>query len=197
MGIGTLIIFIAFILIAAVAAAVIVSNTSDVRNKALETGKATVEEVGTSMTNVQLYAEDGRDAHVDYFYYTVKLSSGSFPISFGNAVMTMNLNNISQEYTYGGNGVIDCSIKNISNSSSIYNDTNYNKFGLDYVLRSGKYTPGYLFPGSVVSLCFKSPRTIAEQQDLELKLVMKVGATLKLETQTPALMTNSRVYIFP
>jgi archaellin len=197
MGIGTLIVFIAFILIAAVAALVLLSNMSDVRNKALKTSKATVDEVGTSLTNVQLYAEDGTDAKVDYIYYSIKLSSGSEPLRFADSVMTFNLNNISQEYSYADESVVNCSRKDATDPTSIYNETTTGKFGLQYILKSGRYTPGYLFPGSMVVLCYKTPRTIREQEKFESKIILKVGATLLLQTETPALMTHSRVYIFP
>ena len=56
MGMGTLIIFIAMILVAAIAASFLISTTGSLKNKALSTGKATTQEVGTSLQAVELKA---------------------------------------------------------------------------------------------------------------------------------------------
>ena len=67
MGIGTLIIFIAMILVAAIAASVLISTTGALQNKALSTGKATTAEVGTSITAIEVYAEDASDQEVNFY----------------------------------------------------------------------------------------------------------------------------------
>ena len=134
MGIGTLILFIAFILVAAVAASVLVSTTGSLQSKALVTGKATQAEVGTSMTAIGVYAEDARgDYKVNHFFETIKLSSGSDPIRFSDMLLSMNTNNASGTYTYinsytrnvvnlGQSSIDNC---NISNVSSVTTATSY------------------------------------------------------------------------
>ena len=77
MGMGTLIIFIAMVLVAAVAAAVLISTTGSLQNKALATGKDTQKEIGTSLNVLQLYAEDGSDQDIEEFTEVVKLNAGS------------------------------------------------------------------------------------------------------------------------
>lgn len=193
MGIGTLILFIAFILVAAVAASVLVSTTSALQSKALSTGKATQAEVGTSMTAIEVYAEDatdnGGDKKVDYFFYTIKLSSGSDPIRFSDVLLTMNTDNSSMDYQYETN----LSDANCSNSSTL---EDY-EYGIIYSLKSSQYTEGYVFPGDVVKLCFKAPRAIGEAEDIKINMVPKVGATLMVDTIMPALMKDKRIYVFP
>ena len=208
MGIGTLILFIAFILVAAVAASVLISTTSTLQSKALSTGKATTAEVGTSMTAVEIYSEDasdnGVDKEVDFFYYSIKLSSGSDPVRFSDVLLTMNTNNQSQDYTYAGDSVIDCSLAPDTNSSdpsctsdNICNTTNSDKYGIGYSLSSSQQTNGYIFPGDVVKVCFKSPRSIGEAEDVKFNMVPKVGATLTVDTTMPSLMRDKRIYVFP
>ena len=192
MGIGTLILFIAFILVAAVAASVLVSTTGALQSKALVTGKATQAEVGTSMTAIEVYSEDATsDYQVDYFYETIKLSSGSDPIRFSDILLTMNTNNASGEYSYQSNHTLDnCS----DGDGSTLGLTTY---GIEYSLTSDDYTDGYIFPGDVVKLCWKSPRGINEAEAIKISLVPKVGATLAVETDMPALMKDTRAYVFP
>ena len=91
MGMGTLIIFIALILVAAVAAGVLVATTGALQNKALSTGKTTTAEVGTSLNVVQVYAEDGTDTNLEEFTHVVKLNAGSDPIRFTDLLLTLNL----------------------------------------------------------------------------------------------------------
>ena len=196
MGIGTLILFIAFILVAAVAASVLISTTSTLQSKALSTGKATTAEVGTSMTAVEIYSEDASDnsvdKKVDYFYYSIKLSSGSDPIRFTDVLLTMNTNNQSQDYTYYG----DTDLDQGCNATAAL-DGNTTKYFIKYSLSSSQQTNGYIFPGDVVKLCFKSPRPIIEAEDVKFNLVPKVGATLTVDTTMPSLMRDKRIYVFP
>jgi archaeal flagellin FlaB len=200
MGIGTLILFIAFILVAAVAASVLISTTSSLQSKALSTGKATTAEVGTSMTAVEIYSEDASDntvdKQVDYFYYTIKLSSGSDPVRFADVLMTMNTNNESQDYSYHGDtGFSTGCDANVTGTTEL--DGNPTDYYISYSLSSSSQTNGYIFPGDVVKLCFKSPRAIGEAEKVKVNLVPKVGSTLTVDTTMPSLMRDKRIYVFP
>jgi archaellin len=196
MGIGTLILFIAFILVAAVAASVLISTTSTLQSKALNTGKQTTDEVGTSMTAVQIYAEDASDntvdKQVDWFYYTIKLSAGSEPIRFSDVLLTMNTNNQSQDYTYYGDTGYSAGCSDTDTLTG-----NASKYFITYSLSSSQQTNGYIFPGDVVKLCFASPRAVGEAEDVKFNLVPKIGSTLVVDTTMPSLMRDKRIYVFP
>lgn len=207
MGIGTLIVFITFIIIAAVAVGVLISNTSTLQNKAITTGKAAAEEVGTSMQNGEIYAIDGSSGDsVDYFYNTIKLSSGSEPLKFTSnyILFTVSLNNDSKEYTYDGNNTngesfINCSVDPITSnaSDSLANSTNEGKFGIQYLMQGEQYTPGYLSDGDVVKICFKSPRAVITQEEMRFTYLPKTGSPLRLKILTPSIMSEKRVYLYP
>ena len=107
MGMGTLIIFIALILVAAVAAGVLLSTTQSLQNKALDTGKSTTAEVGTSLSAIEVFARDGHNQSLNFWYETVKLSSGSEPIRFSNTLLFMNLDNTSQDYDYASSYTVE------------------------------------------------------------------------------------------
>lgn len=189
MGIGTLILFIAFILVAAVAAAVLISTTQSLQSKALSTGKATQAEIGTSMSVVEIYAEDGSSNQgVDYFYETIKLSAGSDPLRFQDLLLVFNTKDSSQEYTY-----------NVSTGGcpvTAEMDANTDKFYISYSIQAGSLS-GYLSTGDVVKMCYKSPRQINESEDIKISVIPKVGASLTTDVTTPGLMTDKRIYIFP
>jgi archaeal flagellin FlaB len=187
MGMGTLIIFIAMILVAAVAAGVLISTTETLQNKALATGKATSTEVGTSMTVVQLYAEDGTNQNLEEFTEVIKLSSGSEPIRFTDLLLTMSLDNTSADYEYGSN--ITC-----TNTSQTVPGGNY---GISYSITGPNNKSGYLTKGDVVKLCFQAPRSVSESEELSVSLIPKVGTVRKVETSLPDLMVDKRIDLFP
>ncbi|MCB9358846.1 hypothetical protein H6503_02860 [Candidatus Woesearchaeota archaeon] len=187
MGMGTLIIFIAMILVAAVAAAVLISTTGTLQNKALATGKSTATEVGTSLNVVQVYAEDGSNQNIEEFVAIVKLNAGSEPIRFSDLLLTFNLVNSSADYTY--DSAIDC------NNNS--NTTAGGDFGVEYSINGTNNQAGYLTKGDVVKLCLQSPRDVGESENIVLSFVPKVGSVRVVETDLPDLMVDTRVDVYP
>lgn len=188
MGMGTLIIFIAMILVAAIASSVLISTTGSLQNKALSTGKMTTQEVGTSLTAVELYGEDGQNQSLYYFYETIKLSAGSDPLRFTDTLLYMNLNNQSQDYRYSTS--INC-----SNSSSL--DLYNTSFGVSYQITGTSNKTGYLTTGDVAMICFRSPRAVSEGEKFKITIIPMIGHVLAIETLTPSLMINTRIPIYP
>ena len=190
MGIGTLILFIAFILVAAVAASVLVSTTGALQSKALKTGKATQQEIGTSMVTKQIYAIDATgDFRVNYFFWTIKLSAGSNPFQFSNTAISFSTKNTSDDFSYESNATL----ANCSNQSTLGSG----EFGVSYLLSSDDQTDGYIFAGDVVQICFNSSRDINEAEKIKFKMIPKIGAPHTVLLSMPSLMTKVRTYIFP
>jgi len=98
MGMGTLIIFIAMILVAAIASSVLISTTGSLQNKALSTGKMTTQEVGTSIVAIDIWAEDGSSQSLNYWFETIKLAAGSDSIRLSDVLLTMRTNDMKRDY---------------------------------------------------------------------------------------------------
>jgi archaeal flagellin FlaB len=186
MGMGTLIIFIAMILVAAVAAAVLITTTGSLQNKALDTGRSTTQEVGTSLQVMEIYAEDGTDTTLEEYYVTMKLSAGSDPIRFSDLLMTFSLSNVSTDLEY--DVAVNCS------DDSTTDDTSY---GITYSITGPDYREGYLTRGDVVRLCFESPREVGESELMRLSVIPKVGNSVLIETTTPDLILRTREVLYP
>lgn len=187
MGIGTLIIFIAMVLVAAVAASVLLATTSKLQNKALDTGKLTTTEVGTGLQAVELYAEDGTDQDLDYWYETIKLSAGSDAVRFTDILITMSLSNTAKDFIY--NSGMNC--------RSMVSYTSSDGFGVEYQINGTVHNNGYLNKGDISKVCFASPRAVNESEEIQISVIPKNGPTLRIDTTTPDLMVDTRVDIFP
>ena len=183
MGIGTLIIFIAMILVAAIAAGVLIQTATTLQNKALLTGERSKGQVSTNIMPIVAYAEDGSNGSVTYFYVKAKLAPGSDPVALDDLLSEFSLKNASSDLTYS-------STDTCSSPSSTH-------FAVSYLIQGDNYQSGYLQRGDVVKLCFNSTRNVGEDETVTISLVPKVGNPTTIETAMPDIMTEKRVVIYP
>ena len=92
MGMGTLIIFIAMVLVAAVAASVLITTTGSLQGKALDTGMSAKEEVGTHLQVLEIFGTDsaGSNGTLDVMNMSVKLSPGSEAVKVSDLLLLVN-----------------------------------------------------------------------------------------------------------
>jgi flagellin-like protein len=123
-GIGTLIIFIALVLVAAVAAGVLVNTAGELQSRASDTGEDAQAQVSNQIDVVSATGEDGDDDDVvETVTLVVKKSPGSDPIDLSAATIqytsdtdsatlseagaTSGTEFTATEVTGDGNGVMD------------------------------------------------------------------------------------------
>jgi flagellin-like protein len=106
MGVGTLIVFIAMLLVAAVAAGVLISTASSLQEKSLSTGQQAKSQISTNAETIEVSATDGRDTLVNYFNQIMKLAPGSDPIKLSQVIFTFSTKDATATLKYRGvNGV--------------------------------------------------------------------------------------------
>lgn len=187
MGMGTLIIFIAMILVAAIAASVLITTTSSLQSKALTTGMATKNEIGTSLSVIQMYGEDGSTGNFNGYAAYVQLSPGSEPIKLSDLLVTLTLKNASEDLTYSSTET--CS--NLTNVTA-------GKFGVVYAKSaSSGHMAGYLVAGDIGEFCLPSPRSVAPGEHFILTFVPKVGMPATISGYMPSIINQVREQIFP
>ncbi|WP_276301321.1 archaellin/type IV pilin N-terminal domain-containing protein [Halorussus lipolyticus] len=86
-GIGTLIVFIAMVLVAAIAAGVLVNTAGFLQTKSEQTGQESSAQVSNRAQVVSAYGNVTDDAHVDYVNLTVMRGSGSEDVNLSAATI--------------------------------------------------------------------------------------------------------------
>ncbi len=192
MGIGTLIIFIAMILVAAIAASVLIQTATSLQNRALLTGTRTQEQVGTALQVLQIHAENGTTGGtVDDFFVKFKLSPGSEPIRLNDTLVEFDTREESAFLRYNGSSS-DCSADDYSTSSD-----GEGSFGARYLIEGNSHAAGYVHAGDVLELCFESPRSVGSEEDVTVRMVPQVGMSAVVETAVPEIIGQTRIYVFP
>ncbi|WP_292469278.1 archaellin/type IV pilin N-terminal domain-containing protein [Methanolobus sp.] len=107
-GIGTLIIFIAMVLVAAVAAAVLIQTSGILQQKAQSTGKQSTQEVSSNLMikNIEgIRAKTGSNlsATIDLLKLQVALNVGSSPVDVNQVVISITDGTIAHNLVYAGN----------------------------------------------------------------------------------------------
>ena len=183
-GIGTLIIFIAMILVAAVAAGVLIQTASSLQSKSLDVGRQSQEKIATNIDVVQVYASGTNDSIIgstDEFTMVVRLGSGSAAVKLSDLLVKLDTKAGSQAVSY--------------TSGSTANQTAYT---VAYLSNGAKATtPGYLSNGDLAQITFVNENEVKEGQSATVRLLTKNGAVKPVDLTTPSAMTQSVTYLFP
>jgi len=122
MGVGTLIIFIAMLLVAAVAAGVLIQTAGSLQEKSLSTGQQAESQIATHAETIEVSATDGRNANLTEFSHLIKLSPGSDPIKLDQVIFTFNTLDKTGTLKYRGAGSV-CDKNNINGYNTLAAET--------------------------------------------------------------------------
>ncbi|MFW6230722.1 MAG: hypothetical protein ACOC32_01730 [Nanoarchaeota archaeon] len=136
-----LVLFIAFILVAAIGASVLVQTATTLQNQALTTGRAVQQMVSTKAVLMDIDRDAYNSTHKNY---EIQLKIVGDGIKFDSSLLSLD----ELELTYIPK---NCTF----NATYGYNESTYT---IKYLLKGSRYQEGYLFEGDIVKLCFLSPR---------------------------------------
>ncbi|EQD50434.1 flagellin [mine drainage metagenome] len=129
-GIGTLIVFIAMVLVAAVAAAVLVTTAGNLQTRATATGTQTTNQVSTGLVISSIWGNNSykgtaaESGNITQLAIIVQPNSGSGDINLANTTISI---------TYQGNSAIltydSAAFNNVANTSSTSSSGTTNLFG--------------------------------------------------------------------
>jgi len=181
MGIGTLIIFIGIILVAAVAAMVLISTSGSLQQRALSTGKETEEGISTGADIFSVVGRNASDGKFDTLELLMRLNPGSGGIKLNSSLITIDTKNTFQRLIYGGTNTIG--------TTSIFNVT--------YLQNGSNNQADYLTEGDVIKAQMVVNRNISESETVRIRFIPRIGTTTEVEFTTPDVMTTVRVTLYP
>ena len=182
-GIGTLIVFIAMVLVAAVAASVIIQTAESLQQRAYAVGKQTIRDVssGLRIIGVSGYT-DVNKTKIQYLAIAVATRAGSYDIDLNKTLLYLQLDNYSvlsmntycKTNTVGIGGIFH------SLNLSMLNATNYGVIAIHDADQSIMKTNGLSTADQaiiIVNLTAALPMTqgLLSGEVLESKLVPEVG----------------------
>ncbi|UCD13093.1 MAG: hypothetical protein JSW60_05910 [Thermoplasmatales archaeon] len=96
MGIGTMIIFIAMVLVAAVAASVLIQTSQTLQERAYKVGAETIQEVsgGLEVKDIVGYTNENK-TYIEFMAMVMTLTAGSPYIALQNVVITLQIDNMT------------------------------------------------------------------------------------------------------
>ncbi len=124
-GIGTLIIFIALVLVAAVASTVLIHTAGTLQQRAQSTGQQTTQQVSTGLSVSSIYGINSQavnytSGNIKWVAVYIGETSGSTPVNLGNVTLQLTYQGQTASLTYiGSSGYSDAS----SGTNNIFNAT--------------------------------------------------------------------------
>ena len=180
-GVGTLIVFIAMVLVAAVAAAVLINTTGSLQQRAQSTGKEATQEVSSNLKVLNVYGiRPGTDKDINEFKINVELAAGALPVDLSKVIVRWSDGTTSNNYAW---------------AAAQDNSTTPKKFEItcirgactdsDPVMKSGDLVEIYF---SMASTTYLAPRT-----SVEVTLTPETGSPVQADFKTPSTYGSDRV----
>ena len=194
-GVGTLIIFIAMVLVAAVAAAVLIQTSGVMQSKSTATTKEAAAAIGENLAleSVDGFKATAGDTSLQYINITVKVAAGGSDIDLTKVLLKVNGQNynFTNDFTNAtpANTFWIYSLREASATSKDISTNGTNS----YAISTSTLKPGALARVDVDI----SGLSLQARSMITLAMTPEKGATLNMQLTTPALGNTNIVPIYP
>ena len=172
-GVGTLIVFIAMVLVAAVAAAVLINTTGSLQQRAQATGKDATQEVSSNLKVTGIYGVRNTTAlDIWDLKINVELSAGAVPMDLTKLVIRYSDGSSTRNYNHSTAALSDA-----GDQQTWFNATWIRGSGSNHVMQSG----------DLVQLHFNMYQgTLGTRTPVEVSLIPETGSPVAADFKTPA-----------
>ena len=172
-GIGTLIVFIALVLVAAVAAGVLINTAGELQSRASDTGDDAQAQVSNQIDVVSATGDTGGGTTVDTVTLVVKKSPGSDPIDLSETTIEYTSSGASETLGYASGGATTSNFTTNTvggGPTTVLDDTSER---IEIEISTSSIESG-----------------LAEGASVELKIVDQSGATTTYGINVPEVLTG-------
>ena len=191
MGIGTLIIFIAMVLVAAVAAAVLIGTSGVLQQRATETGTEAVQEVSSNLEIQDIigHRASATTNDLQYVNLTVKVMAGAEDLDLGQLVVAIqNKSERTSQVTYATTGT-GLSASGFTVTELRDDDNSFN---------GASTTSTVINTGDLVTINLLPSMDFATRETLRVELKPEAGTMIVKELTCPASYgVETYVVLFP
>jgi archaellin len=178
MAIGVLILFIAIIVVSAVAAAVLIGAGGSLEQRSVASLKGTEQEVATGLSVYSMVGSDGSvDGTINNIEMLVRLRPGSDPVGLNSTIITVDSRELFATLEYG--------------------DGSPGTYSVYYLRRGGVELDGYINLGDSAVLNITLDESIGPDERLLIQIIPGQGAVRRIGFTTPSVMIDKRVFLFP
>ena len=180
-GVGTLIVFIAMVLVAAVAAAVLINTAGTLQQRAQTTGKEATQEVASNLKVTGIYGvRNSTTADLWDIKLNVELSAGALPMDLTKLIARYSDGTTVLNYVHGSAALADADAASTSFNTTWIRGSG----GSTFVMQSG----------DLVELHFNLVSgALAERSSVQLSLIPEVGGAVAADFKTPATYSTDTI----
>ncbi len=196
-GIGTLIIFIALILVASVAAFVILQTAGTLQSQAIATGSESRTEVATKVFLVNILGETQNQSEVNKIRIVLKLAPGSDPVTLTHSYLHYSDGNVYETavlYLDPNETYYDNNAPGVSQAAN-----NSTHFTAHYLRRPSDYPANLrttVTPDDIIELYYKV-NPVGPNTRIFLQFIGDRGSPTPAEFKIPQNLDANAVALFP
>ncbi|MFA4647561.1 flagellin [Pyrococcus kukulkanii] len=212
-GIGTLIVFIAMVLVAAVAAGVLISTAGNLQQRALSVGRETTIDVSSGIRLISIwgYAPENSTSkkirsNITKLVIYVSLNAGSEPVNLNQTRIILTVKDQMAVLSYGGPDVFNSSTSGASNifTLGIWNQLSNTTFGVvvlldtDKSMTSNENSPS-LTTGDLAALLVNTGKVFSKYNGIppSVRVIGKIipphGAATVIDFLTPPTYSSTAI----